>query len=99
MDHAPPRGCHTSVRHRSGFGKGPQSTATKRLLCRTATNPSTEEAAVLQDASGTWQVNTDIGTFDFADATSTFAGLRVAEELRNLGATEAVAAPLRSTAS
>ena len=49
-----------------------------------------EEAATLTDASGTWSVNTEIGEFDFADATSTFVGFRVDEELTSVGATEAV---------
>lgn len=43
-----------------------------------------------EDVSGTWTVNTDIGDFDFADATSTFAGFRVEEELNNVGQTEAI---------
>ncbi|WP_370327951.1 YceI family protein [Euzebya sp.] len=42
------------------------------------------------DVSGTWVVDTEIGEFDFADATSTFAGFRVAEELQQVGQTEAV---------
>ena len=46
--------------------------------------------ASLEDASGTWQVDTTIGEFDFADATSTFAGFRVDEELANVGDTEAI---------
>lgn len=44
----------------------------------------------LDDVSGTWAVNTDVGTFDFADATSTFVGFRVDEVLASVGETEAV---------
>ncbi len=39
---------------------------------------------------GTWKVDTSIGSFSFEDATSSFAGFRVAEELASIGATEAV---------
>lgn len=49
-----------------------------------------DRTEALEDVAGTWTVDTTIGTFDFADATATFAGFRVAEELRNVGQTEAV---------
>lgn len=39
---------------------------------------------------GTWTVDTSIGSFSFEDATSSFVGFRVAEELASIGATEAV---------
>ena len=39
---------------------------------------------------GTWTVDTSIGAFSFEDATSSFVGFRVAEELASIGATEAV---------
>jgi polyisoprenoid-binding protein YceI len=39
---------------------------------------------------GTWTVNTSIGSFSFEDATSSFVGFRVAEELASIGVTEAV---------
>jgi polyisoprenoid-binding protein YceI len=44
------------------------------------------------DASldGTWTVDTSIGSFAFEEATSSFVGFRVAEELASIGATEAV---------
>ena len=48
------------------------------------------EAGPLTDVTGTWSVTTEIGTFDFADATATFAGFRVDEELNTVGQTEAV---------
>lgn len=47
---------------------------------------ATEDA----DASGTWVVTTEVGEFDFADATATFVGFRVDEELANVGQTEAI---------
>ncbi len=39
---------------------------------------------------GTWTVDSSIGSFSFEDATSSFVGFRVAEELASIGATEAV---------
>lgn len=42
------------------------------------------------DISGTWNVDTSIGEFSYEDSTGTFVGFRVAEELANIGSTEAV---------
>ncbi|MDH3261488.1 MAG: YceI family protein [Acidimicrobiia bacterium] len=39
---------------------------------------------------GTWTVDTSIGSFSFEDASSSFVGFRVAEELASIGASEAV---------
>lgn len=39
---------------------------------------------------GTWTVDTSIGSFSFEDATSSFVGFRVEEELASIGATTAV---------
>lgn len=39
---------------------------------------------------GTWTVDTEIGEFSFQEATSSFVGFRVAEELRGVGAVDAV---------
>jgi polyisoprenoid-binding protein YceI len=39
---------------------------------------------------GTWTVDTSIGAFSFEEATSSFVGFRVAEQLASIGATEAV---------
>ncbi len=39
---------------------------------------------------GTWTVDASIGEFSFEDASSSFVGFRVAEELASIGATEAV---------
>ncbi len=61
---------------------GPEDTAPEEA--------ATSADTTLTDATGTWSVDTTIGTFDFADATSTFAGFRVDEELTTVGQTEAV---------
>jgi polyisoprenoid-binding protein YceI len=42
------------------------------------------------DVSGIWTVDTDTGTFSFEEATATFAGFRVEEELAQIGAATAV---------
>ncbi len=42
------------------------------------------------DPQGTWNVDTSIREFSFEDSTGTFVGFRIAEELSNIGATEAV---------
>ncbi len=58
-----------------------------------AATPSRDPAGAApegDDVTGIWMVDTTIGQFDFGDATSTFAGFRVDEELRNVGQTEAV---------
>lgn len=58
-----------------------------------AAGPSTTVATpsgALSDVDGTWTVDTTIGEFSFQEATSTFVGFRVAEELRGVGAVEAV---------
>lgn len=39
---------------------------------------------------GSWTVDASIGEFSFEDATSTFVGFRIAEELASIGTTEAV---------
>lgn len=40
--------------------------------------------------AGTWKVDDLSGSFDYETATGTFAGFRIAEELRSIGSTEAV---------
>lgn len=40
--------------------------------------------------SGTWTINTALGEFSFEEATSTFAGFRVNEELSGIGSSVAV---------
>ena len=41
-------------------------------------------------ADGTWTVDTSVGEFSYEDATSTFVGFRIGEELATIGTTEAV---------
>jgi polyisoprenoid-binding protein YceI len=48
------------------------------------------ESATGAGADGTWTVDTSVGTFSFEDASSSFVGFRVAEELASIGATEAI---------
>lgn len=50
----------------------------------------TETSAPLDGLDGTWAVDTSIGEFDFEDATSSFVGFRIKEELATVGATTAV---------
>ncbi len=50
------------------------------------TSPGAPAAGV----DGRWTVDTSVGAFSFEDATSTFVGFRVGEELANIGETEAV---------
>lgn len=50
----------------------------------------TDDSGTDAGADGTWTVDTSIGTFSFEDASSSFVGFRVAEELASIGATEAV---------
>jgi hypothetical protein len=52
--------------------------------------PAPTVAEQAGDVSGTWTVTTEIGEFDFGDATSTFVGFRVDEELATVGQTEAI---------
>ena len=51
---------------------------------------STTAPAPADGVDGTWTVDTEIGEFSFQDATSSFVGFRVAEELRGVGAVDAV---------
>lgn len=46
--------------------------------------------SALPDVSGDWSVDTTTGTFSFEEATATFAGFRVEEELARIGAATAV---------
>ena len=54
--------------------------------------PAEEGPEVPADAGadGTWMVDTSIGEFSYEDATSTFVGFRVDEELSSIGSTTAV---------
>jgi polyisoprenoid-binding protein YceI len=48
------------------------------------------EATSLDSVEGTWTVDNSSGEFDFEQATGTFAGFRVQEELSGIGSTTAV---------
>jgi polyisoprenoid-binding protein YceI len=50
----------------------------------------TDDSGTEAGVDGTWTVDTSIGEFSFEDASSSFVGFRVAEELASIGATEAV---------
>ncbi len=51
---------------------------------------STTSAAADVGIEGVWVVDTSIGDFSFEDATSSFAGFRIDEQLASIGATTAV---------
>lgn len=51
---------------------------------------TTPAPAVASGVAGTWKVDTTSGAFDYTSATGTFAGFRIAEELRSIGSTTAV---------
>ena len=55
-----------------------------------ATTTAVPTASGLTDVSGDWSVDTTTGIFSFEEATATFAGFRVEEELAQIGATTAV---------
>ena len=49
-----------------------------------------EPAEAAADVSGTWVVDTETGDFDFEQASGTFVGFRIQEELASIGSTTAV---------
>ncbi|MBT8211980.1 MAG: YceI family protein [Acidimicrobiia bacterium] len=51
---------------------------------------TTTTAAAPEGVDGTWTVDPSIGEFSFDDATSSFAGFRINEELSSLGSVTAV---------
>ena len=55
-----------------------------------ATTTAVPTASGLTDVSGDWSVDTTTGIFSFEEATATFAGFRVEEELAQIGAATAV---------
>jgi polyisoprenoid-binding protein YceI len=65
------------------------TTATDETASTTTTTTVTETEAVA-GIEGTWVVDTTIGEFSFEDATSSFVGFRIDEELASIGATQAV---------
>lgn len=59
-------------------------------VATTETGVSTDSTASLDGLDGAWSVDTSIGEFNFEDATSSFVGFRIEEELATVGATTAV---------
>lgn len=68
---------------------GTPSTTTPASGGETTTTTSTATPSEV-GVDGTWTVNREIGEFSFQDATSSFVGFRVDEELRGVGSVEAV---------
>jgi polyisoprenoid-binding protein YceI len=54
------------------------------------TGSASASAAAATDVSGSWSVDTSIGTFSFEDSTGTFVGFRIDEQLSGIGSTTAV---------
>ncbi|NNF70483.1 MAG: YceI family protein [Acidimicrobiia bacterium] len=54
------------------------------------TTTTTTSGSTDTGVEGTWTVDTSIGEFNFEDATSSFAGFRINEELSGLGSVTAV---------
>ena len=69
-----------------------QSTTAPSADQSTSSSPTADGEAGFPpaDVSGVWRVDTDTGTFSFEEATATFAGFRVEEELAQIGASTAV---------
>jgi polyisoprenoid-binding protein YceI len=70
----------TATTGETSGGSAPEATTT--------TTPT--GGASLASLDGTWTVDTTIGEFAFEDATSSFAGFRIEEQLRGIGSTTAV---------
>lgn len=56
----------------------------------TVPGATTQSATETTGLDGSWSIDTSIGEFSFEDATSSFAGFRIEEELATVGATTAV---------
>lgn len=56
----------------------------------TTETPSASDGAKPAGIDGVWTVDQSIGEFSFEEASSSFAGFRIAEELASVGATTAV---------
>jgi polyisoprenoid-binding protein YceI len=66
-------------------------TATESVADQTTTTAGDgTEVGTEVDIEGTWTVDTETGEFTYEDATGTFAGFRIEEELNSIGATTAV---------
>ncbi len=59
-------------------------------LTTTTSESSSQGSSTTVSTDGTWTIDTSIGEFSFSEATSTFAGFRINEELSGIGRTEAV---------
>jgi len=74
-----------------GYGEGAQAPATSEA---SAPEDDAETAAPVPQISfpvaGRWSVDTTIGSFDFEQATGSFVGFRVDEELSGIGSVTAV---------
>jgi len=69
---------------------GASTTTAASSTDSTETTVGTETTATTGGIAGEWIVDTSIGEFSFEDATSSFVGFRIQEELASIGAAEAV---------
>ncbi|MDJ0791644.1 MAG: YceI family protein [Acidimicrobiia bacterium] len=67
-----------------------QSASQETAPAEETTTTTQPAAAPAEGLTGTWTVDTTIGEFSFEDATSSFVGFRIDEELASIGATQAV---------
>ncbi len=81
------------------FGSAPDEVSLESAVENAQSATTTTGAGSTQDGTvggsvsgidGTWVVDTSVGDFSFEDATSSFVGFRLQEELASIGATEAV---------
>jgi len=71
------------------FGRPVPEEASLAAAAVVTTNGDTDSTTSVA-TSGTWTINTAIGEFSFENATSTFAGFRINEELSGIGSAVAV---------
>jgi polyisoprenoid-binding protein YceI len=69
-------------------GDAPASVDISAAVEQVAPAPGSSSSQASGD--GTWTVDTTVGTFSVTESTGTFVGVRVDEELANIGATTAV---------
>jgi polyisoprenoid-binding protein YceI len=74
----------------SAVDSAESATATTGAESSQTETGGTETTESTGGIAGMWVVDTSIGEFSFEDATSSFVGFRVQEELATIGATEAV---------
>jgi len=73
------------------FGRSvPEEASLDAAAAVTTTAVANEGSTASAATSGTWTIDTVIGEFNFEEATSTFAGFRVNEELSGIGSAVAV---------